>query len=507
MKKLLCLGLSFFLLTNVSAIDIDGKMNDWSEKPFERDGIKLYFKLDNKNFYFGWIGSDWEKDGDLFIYFDTIEGGTEIGSDWYGTHSLPFQADYAFCIENSNYWDLRKYDNEWQVVEEKPGETYIGWYDNKNTEISISLAKIEVQNKLRFIAFAQWEEALNVWVSFPIENPANNNGKERFNKFYEIGIDKEAPKINIISPVDKEKIKSKEYIIMANVSDESSVEVDVSINDTFRKMELENGKWKYNWSISNYGIYKITIRAKDKYGNVANLTVTCEYIGGLPKLIIIKPVNNETVKNKNYTIEAKAFSDIGIKEVKIGINGKYENMQSKGNNTYSFLWQNYSNGKYLLNFIAIDKFGKENKTKVEVIVELEIFADLALSDPRLMPMSGNEKTKFNFTVRVIGIPKNVYLVIDGKNYTMNKIDEDIYQCETYLKSGSHRYYFFANNNITMNATDEYSIIVEKVGKIDGKKGGDNICIIVSLTYILPLLIFILLCIGISEFYRKKKGEI
>ncbi|MEW5759444.1 MAG: glucodextranase DOMON-like domain-containing protein [Candidatus Thermoplasmatota archaeon] len=178
--------LSLFPLSN--AIKIDGELSDWKieELRGEKAGKKFYFTFDLTTLYFGWEGNDWASEGDLFIYLNTSSLGNYESSSWNGFHSLPFQADYGFCLENSNYWDLRKYDNDWKISKEKPGETYIGWSGNKNTELSLPLSLIGNPNKIEFIVFAQWEEALNVFASFPIENNASNNGRECFEYYYQV---------------------------------------------------------------------------------------------------------------------------------------------------------------------------------------------------------------------------------------------------------------------------------------------------------------------------------
>ena len=106
------------------------------------------------------------------------------------SHVLPFAADYAFVLEDSNYHAIfAEQDGIWQTTHEEntamnshtfPGERYIGWSENMITEISIPWDAIGSPTSVDFVIWAQWQDQGNVWTSFPSQNPASSNGAETF---------------------------------------------------------------------------------------------------------------------------------------------------------------------------------------------------------------------------------------------------------------------------------------------------------------------------------------
>ncbi|MGB9637143.1 MAG: right-handed parallel beta-helix repeat-containing protein, partial [Thermoplasmata archaeon] len=157
-----------------------------------RNGCSLYITWDASNLYIGWTGTDWDGWGDFFAYFDSVSGGTATSVDWNGTHTLPSAIwDFAFCAEGASYWNLRKFDGTaWQADQPYTGSTYWGSATNNNTEMSIPFSDIGISEPgtatLNILIFAQWEDAVNVWNAFPVENPANNSGSQTFTHYYTI---------------------------------------------------------------------------------------------------------------------------------------------------------------------------------------------------------------------------------------------------------------------------------------------------------------------------------
>ena len=110
--------------TTYHTITIDGDMKDWAideNIASQPTGVNLYFTWDASYLYVGWKGTDFSAENmgaDLFLYFDTTAGGTTNSLDWYSVHTLPFEADYAFCIEASSYYGLKGYSSgTWNDVQ------------------------------------------------------------------------------------------------------------------------------------------------------------------------------------------------------------------------------------------------------------------------------------------------------------------------------------------------------------------------------------------------------
>lgn len=162
---------------------IDGDLSDWLHyERMETDGTKkFYFNWDVTNLYFAWDSNDWASDGDMFLYFDTDPGenaGTNISVNWDGTYTLPAKFDWVFCLEDSSWYDLRKFESGSWIMKKTPSsnfcQNYIGWSGNGITEVQLPRSQIGVFSQLRILCFAKSEAGLNVLNTFPSANPAGS---------------------------------------------------------------------------------------------------------------------------------------------------------------------------------------------------------------------------------------------------------------------------------------------------------------------------------------------
>jgi len=175
-----------------SDITIDGELLDWdSDTLMQIDGnnIKFHTTWNETHLFFAWDGTDWKsltEGADLFIYFNTSETGSVLSKDWGFSHTLPFRANHAFVMEDDSYLRLITYDGTAWVDQTVEPEVYSGWSENKITEIAIPWASLENPTGLDFFAYAQWQDAGNVWTSFPTQNPASSNGAETFTHAWSI---------------------------------------------------------------------------------------------------------------------------------------------------------------------------------------------------------------------------------------------------------------------------------------------------------------------------------
>ena len=120
---LFCLqaGMGFVSAMTPETITIDGDVAEWSsdsQMASDDNAVTYYSTWDDDNFYLAWTGTDWADSvtgADLFIYFNTSEGGSVLSKDWGFSHTLPFSADYGFALEDSTYNQKFTFDGtSWQ---------------------------------------------------------------------------------------------------------------------------------------------------------------------------------------------------------------------------------------------------------------------------------------------------------------------------------------------------------------------------------------------------------
>lgn len=182
-----------FSLAPNHTITIDGDISDWmADEVMGSDAGKiLRITWNSSHFFIAWEGTAWETEGDLFIYLDVRSGGSSTSDSWSGTHTLPFQADWLFAVEDAGYTNLRQFNSSWQADQPYTGQVYIGYAGNNITEISIPFDNLDgiVNGDCDFTSmnvtiFAQAESNNDVWASFPEANPAGSSGSETFTNYY-----------------------------------------------------------------------------------------------------------------------------------------------------------------------------------------------------------------------------------------------------------------------------------------------------------------------------------
>ena len=179
-----------------SDIQIDGDSSDWSESDFlgQRNGATFAFTWNEDNLFILWDGTDLSNDqegADLFFYFSTTSGGSNLTKSWnFVEHNLPFSANYGLSIEDSTYYELVQWNgSSWNVVSSEEVDMYIGWSGNKISEIKLPLNYLGMPSNVSFLGWAQWQHEANVWSSFPMLNSASETGTEYFTHFYTTPLD------------------------------------------------------------------------------------------------------------------------------------------------------------------------------------------------------------------------------------------------------------------------------------------------------------------------------
>jgi len=177
----------------------DGELSDWPADTLlhtDANGVSFRLTWNSSHLAISWSGTDWAASpgADLFVYLNTSDGGSPLSADWNGQHTLPFAADHAIVLEDSSYHAIHAYDGTaWQTTHEEnqnsgvhtfPGDRFIGWSGDMDTEIAVEWSALGDPTSFGLIAWAQWQNNLHAWTVFPESNPASSNGAETFTHFY-----------------------------------------------------------------------------------------------------------------------------------------------------------------------------------------------------------------------------------------------------------------------------------------------------------------------------------
>ena len=186
-RSALLLALVFLVPVYSSlANNVDGSAEEWSTESLmatDNNGVSFLIDWDSDNLYLAWNGTDLSSNSegaDLFFYLNTSEDGSVTSKGWNGIKTLPFSADFGIVVEDSSYSMVISHSSsQWQDVTQP--DIHAGWSDNKLTEISIPLSDLGNPEHIDIMAWAQWQDAGNVWATFPM-----NNSFSQFTYFYSI---------------------------------------------------------------------------------------------------------------------------------------------------------------------------------------------------------------------------------------------------------------------------------------------------------------------------------
>ncbi|MCP4285400.1 MAG: hypothetical protein GY792_13245, partial [Gammaproteobacteria bacterium] len=148
----------------------------------------LYATWDGGLVYVGWEGAWWDTDGTLWTYYDVSSGGTTTPIGTNG--SLPFEADYALSIDDTENGTLWTYSGGgWlsQAIPEDPWVLEAGFAHNTDlgeTELMLGFGgDTSALSQHRMLAFAT-DDSGEIWSSFPIANGLDGN----FDYYYDWNI-------------------------------------------------------------------------------------------------------------------------------------------------------------------------------------------------------------------------------------------------------------------------------------------------------------------------------
>ncbi|MGC8912832.1 MAG: fibronectin type III domain-containing protein [Thermoplasmata archaeon] len=301
--------------TTYHTITCDGIFDDWAPDEFLglSGNTRLFFTFDENYLYFGFDRGS--ADNDIFVAMDCLPGGTNTSVDWHGYHKLPFEADYYVCIENEKYAEVRRWEgNSWvdaySILE-------YGYFSGPDIEFRIPILFIGNPVDLKFLAYGQWEDAINVWAAWPTRNVALNNGSQEFKYYYIVsltsgvspGMDQPGNLPQTLIKVDGYNAEwsagLRNYHVLVDSSEDSAADVKNIVDNEVLKLyyawdenylylsyDFITGYWGGDNRYDNGTILLIDAATPENDGtdNLTNLNVwprniafkgfTCEYIFG-----------------------------------------------------------------------------------------------------------------------------------------------------------------------------------------------------------------------------------
>ncbi|NJO06658.1 MAG: hypothetical protein HC876_14685, partial [Chloroflexaceae bacterium] len=147
---------------------------------------RFYATWDETALRLAWSGADWNTDGHLFIYLDTVAGGTSVVFDPFNETNqanieLPLRdgkradADYLLWVADDQTINLYQWDGSaWQVID-NAGIRYqfamMGTDHLTDIVLPFALVQLTSASPLSLIALASREQKLDIWATMPSTNP------------------------------------------------------------------------------------------------------------------------------------------------------------------------------------------------------------------------------------------------------------------------------------------------------------------------------------------------
>ncbi len=150
---------------------------------------RFYVSWDAGTLRLAWTGADWNHSGDLFIYLDTVPGGSTIAYNPYPATpdtviDLPAQggnqlaADYMVWVEDATTAGLWRWDGSaWVLAHSLAGYYRLDTsFDPAYTDLALPRNWLGLGPGvgLQVVALASEEDALRLWAAMPERNPLNS---------------------------------------------------------------------------------------------------------------------------------------------------------------------------------------------------------------------------------------------------------------------------------------------------------------------------------------------
>ena len=158
----------------------------------------LYATWDAQALRLAWTGANWSGDGDLFIYLDSMAGGTLQALNPYtttatavlqmpgvtplGTSQGAMSADYVVWVEDDQTAWLYQWDGSAWVAASQLDETqyrFDGGLENGTTDVYLPFTLLGITDPqatpVKLVAFATEEGTLQLWAALPQNNPVTSS--------------------------------------------------------------------------------------------------------------------------------------------------------------------------------------------------------------------------------------------------------------------------------------------------------------------------------------------
>ena len=158
--------------------------------------------------------------------------------------------------------------------------------------------------------------------------------------------------------------------VMINATDEHFDGSELYINSNLVQNWTTEGVNTYSWDTTTYadGIYVLTLKAYDKAGNSASISITVTVDNTVPIVTIDSPANNSTVGGI-VDINVTAIEN-NLDRTELLINGtSMVNWTTNGTNTYPWDTASWSEDIYNITAVAIDLAGNINSTYILVTLD------------------------------------------------------------------------------------------------------------------------------------------
>lgn len=294
--------------TTYHTITCDGEFDDWALDEYlgTSGNTRLFFTFDTENLYFGFDRGS--ADNDIFVALDCLPGGTTTSVDWHGTHKLPIEADYYVCIESESYAVIRRWNGTaWNDIYSLLD---YGFFSTPDIEFKIPRLFIGNPSGLKFLAYGQWEDAINVWAAWPTRNVALNNGPQEFLYYYEYNLTEGvSPGIDQPGNLPPTAIKVdgynaewtaglKNYHIVVDSSEDSAADVQNLVDNEVLKLYYA---WDENYLYLSYDYITGYWGGDNRYDNGTLLLIDAS-----------TPENDGTTSMANLNVWPRAISFKGF---------------------------------------------------------------------------------------------------------------------------------------------------------------------------------------------------
>jgi hypothetical protein len=152
---------------------------------------RLYATWNEDALRLTWLGGDWDGDGDLFIYLDSLSssGTSQAYNPFPGDPSqsvtLPILADFLVWVQQTNSAEIRRWDGSEWIPFVSGSEQMHPYYrfthqaDGDSTDLYLPFSLLDIVDPstqgLGLAAFATEQDRLRLWTVMPLINPHDSS--------------------------------------------------------------------------------------------------------------------------------------------------------------------------------------------------------------------------------------------------------------------------------------------------------------------------------------------